>query len=95
MTHEARVIQRVAAQYPDDAARNGIEGAVDLSLTISSRGDVHDVTVVHAEPSNIFNRAAIAAVRRWRYEPRTIDGIPVDARVQLRLTFKLDGEHAR
>jgi TonB family protein len=95
VTHEARVIQRVAAEYPDDAARDGVEGAVDLSFTISSRGDVHDVAVVHAEPSNIFNRNAIAAVRRWRYEPRTIDGIPVDARVQVRLTFKLNGEQAR
>jgi protein TonB len=95
LTHEARIIQRVAAEYPEDAAKKGVEGAVDLSFTISSRGDVHDVTVVHAEPSSIFNRAAIAAVRRWKYEPRAIDGIPVDARVQVRLTFKLDGAHER
>jgi len=95
ITHEARVIQRVAAEYPEDAARRGVEGAVDLVFTISSHGEVHDVSVVRAEPENVFNRAAIAAVHRWRYDPRTIDGIPVDARVEVRLTFKLDGEHSR
>jgi protein TonB len=88
--NEPRVIHRVRAEYPQEAARDGVEGAVDLSFSISKRGDVYDVTVVHAEPSSIFNRAAIAAVRRWKYEPKTVDGIPVESRVQVRLTFKLD-----
>ncbi len=90
MTHEAHVVRRVPAEYPKDAERNGIEGTVDLGFSISKHGDVYDITVLHAEPSNIFNRAAIAAVRRWKYEPRTIDGIPVEARVKVRVTFKLD-----
>jgi TonB family protein len=94
VTREPRVIQRVAAEYPTDAARKGIEGAVDLSFSISAQGEVYDVTVLHSEPSNIFNRAAISAVRRWKYEPKTVDGVPVEARAQLRLTFKLD-EHGQ
>jgi protein TonB len=93
--HEAHVIHRVPAEYPEDAARKGIEGAVDLSFSISKRGEVYDVSVSHAEPSNIFNRAAIAAVRRWKYQPRTVGGIPVEARVQVRLTFKLDDTRDR
>lgn len=88
---EPELIKRVAPEYPADAARKGIEGAVDLAFTVSPKGDVSDVTVVHCEPSSIFNRAAITAVRRWKYQPRTVNGVAVEAPVQLRMTFKLDG----
>jgi TonB family protein len=89
-TQEPRLIQQVAADYPPEAARKGIEGSVDVSFTISPQGKVSDVTVVGAVPSDIFNRAAIAAVRRWKYEPKTVNGVPVEAHQQLRLQFKLD-----
>jgi TonB family protein len=90
-TKDPEVIKRVAPEYPDDAAQKGIEGAVDLAFMVSPAGDVSDVKVVHAEPSSIFNRAAIAAVRRWKYQPRTVNGVAVEAQVQLHMTFKLDG----
>jgi protein TonB len=89
-TQEARLVQHVAADYPPEAARKGIEGSVDVSFTISPQGKVSDVTVISAVPSDIFNRAAIAAVHRWKYEPKTINGVPVEAHQQLRLQFKLD-----
>lgn len=91
VSKEPELIKRVAPDYPDDAAQNGIEGAVDLAFVVSPKGDVSDVTVVHSEPSGIFNRAAIAAVRRWKYQPRTVNGTAVATQVQLRMTFKLDG----
>jgi TonB family protein len=89
-TQEARLVQHVAADYPPEAARKGIEGTVDVSFTISPQGKVGDVTVTGATPSDIFNRAAIAAVRRWKYEPKTVNGVPIEAHQQLRLQFKLD-----
>ena len=87
-----RLIEQVPAQYPDEATREGLEGAVDLSLTISPDGEVADVTVVHAVPSGIFDQAAIDAVRSWKYQPKTVDGAPVEANVQLRLVFKPDSK---
>ena len=89
-TQEPRLIQHVAADYPPEAARKGVEGSVDVSFTISPQGKVSEVIVTSAVPSDIFNRAAIAAVRRWKYEPKTINGVPVEAHQQLRLQFKLD-----
>jgi TonB family protein len=89
-TQEARLIQHVAADYPPEAARKGVEGSVDVSFTISAQGKVSDITVTSAVPSDIFNRAAIAAVRRWKYEPKTVNGVAVEAHQQLRLQFKLD-----
>jgi len=89
-TQTPRLIQRVAPDYPPEAARKGVEGSVDVSLTISPQGKVSDVTVISAVPSDIFNRAAIAAVRRWKYEPKIVNGVAVEAHQQLRLQFKLD-----
>ncbi len=89
-TQEPRLIQHVAADYPPEAARKGVEGSVDVSFTISPQGKVSDVIVTSAVPSDIFDRAAIAAVRRWKYEPKTVNGVPVEAHQQLRLQFKLD-----
>jgi TonB family protein len=88
-TEEPRLIQRVAADYPPEAARKGIEGSVDVSFTVTPQGKVSDVTVVNAVPSDIFNRAAITAVRHWKYEPKMINGVPVEAHEQLRVQFKL------
>ena len=89
-TQEARLVQHIAAEYPHDAARKGIEGSVDVSFTVTSQGKVTDVLVLDAEPSEIFNRSAVAAVRRWKYDPKTINGVPVESHQQLRLQFKLD-----
>ena len=88
-TREARLLQRVEPDYPPEAARGGVEGSVDLSFTVDPDGKVTDVIVDHSEPSDIFDRAAALAVRRWRYEPKLLSGTPVEEHLQVHLTFKL------
>jgi protein TonB len=80
----------VAPDYPPDAERRGIEGAVDVSFTVDPEGKVTDIIVIHSEPSDIFDRAAATAVRRWRYEPKLMSGTPVEEHMQVRVEFKLD-----
>ena len=88
-TFEPHIIQRVNPEYPREAERRGIEGAVDVTFTVSPEGKVSDVIIVNAEPSDIFDRAAVDAVRRWRYEPKKVGGMPVEAHLQARVQFKL------
>ena len=88
-TREARLLQRVEPDYPPEAARGGVEGSVDLSFTVDPEGKVTDVIVDHSEPSDIFDRAAALAVRRWRYEPKLLSGTPVEEHLQVHLTFRL------
>jgi TonB family protein len=47
------------------------------------------VTVTHAEPAAVFDRAAISAVSQWRYQPVLREGQAVSQRARLRLTFNL------
>ena len=88
-SREAKLLQRVDPEYPPDAARRGIEGSVDLSFTVDPDGRVMDVIVDHSEPTDIFDRAAALAVRRWRYEPKLMSGTPVEEQMQVHLVFKL------
>ncbi len=92
---EARLVRQVDPEYPRDARRGGIEGSIDLRFTVKADGKVADIEVVQATPADTFDREAIAAVRRWRYEPRREDGVPVDSRTRVRLEFKLDGQNRR
>ena len=69
--------KRVSPRYPAVAARAQIEGSVLLELLIAEDGHVTAVRVVKATPARIFDEAAVSAVRRWTFEPATIDGKPV------------------
>jgi protein TonB len=81
---------RVDPEYPPRARARGIEGYVDLEFTISPVGTVQNPRVIGANPAIVFDRAALQAVRRWKYNPRIEGGTPVSQQgVQVRLRFEL------
>jgi protein TonB len=82
---------RVNPDYPVRAAQRGIEGWVEITFTISTTGAVNSAKVVGYEPSSVFNRSALRAIRKWKYNPKIEDGKAVERPgVIVRLTFKLD-----
>ncbi len=83
---------RVDPDYPARARQRGIEGYVDLEFTIGPVGTVENVRVIAANPPAVFDRAALRAVRRWRYNPQVVEGVAVAREgVRVRLRFKLGG----
>lgn len=86
-------IVRVNPQYPIRAADRGIQGWVEVQFTISAAGTVKDPVVVDAKPATIFNRAALRAIRKWKYSPKIEEGVAVDRPdVRVRLHFNLENE---
>ncbi|MDX1403091.1 MAG: TonB family protein [Woeseiaceae bacterium] len=79
----------VAPEYPRAAQRRNLSGSVDLVFTVSTVGNVKDVTVVSAEPDDTFNKAAIDAVSKWRFEPVIENGVALEKRSAVRLSFNL------
>jgi TonB family protein len=79
----------VAPTYPMKARERGTEGWVDIEFTVNKDGATQDGVVKSAEPAGVFDRAALQAVSRWRYEPRVVNGSAIDQRVSARLRFKL------
>lgn len=84
---DATPIVRIEPRYPAQAARDGIEGWVELSFTIDEVGGVIDVDVIDSQPKRIFDREAKKALSKWKYKPKIVDGKPVK---QPGLTVKLD-----
>ena len=82
---------RIEPDYPMNARQRGIEGWVVVEFTISTAGTVKDAAVVASEPGTIFDKAAVQAVRKWKYNPKIKDGKPVErAGVKVRLDFEME-----
>jgi TonB family protein len=60
---------KFAPSYPSAAQARGSRGYVEVEFTVTPAGDVEGPRVVAAEPANVFDQAALAAVSRWRYQP--------------------------
>ena len=67
----------IAPTYPRHALRNGTEGYVDIAYDVTAFGGTENITVLYAEPEGVFERAALAAVARWKFRPQMIDNEPV------------------
>jgi protein TonB len=81
---------QVMPDYPPRAQQQRIEGWVDIEFTISPVGTVQDARVIGSQPPIVFDRAALRAIRKWRYSPKIENGAPVSRRgQQARIRFEL------
>lgn len=60
--------------YPRQALEAGIEGEVVIEFGLRHNGTVRDMRVVHSEPEGVFDQAAMAALRDWRYAGPMVAG---------------------
>jgi protein TonB len=83
---------RVDPEYPTRAKQRRIEGWVDIEFTISPAGTVQDPKVIGANPPTVFERSALTAIGRWRYNPQIVDGTAVARHgIKVRIRFELGG----
>ncbi|HTQ99440.1 MAG TPA: energy transducer TonB, partial [Candidatus Acidoferrum sp.] len=88
--HDTMPIVRISPQYPSGAQANGVEGWVQVRFNITTTGAVSDARVVDSNPHGVFDKAAVDAIARWRYNPRTEDGQATETRgVETVLRFEL------
>lgn len=79
----------VPPEYPAAAQKDALSGWVDVQFTVKTDGSVTDVAVVEAQPRGVFEQPAMAAVRRWRYQPALRDGQPINQHARVRVRFAL------
>jgi len=88
---DALPLVRIEPQYPQQARQRGLEGWVQVRFTISTSGSVKDAVVVKSSNS-LFERSALEAVSRWKYQPQLRNGKPAEAPdQQVVLRFRMDG----
>ncbi|MCU0303115.1 MAG: energy transducer TonB [Thermoanaerobaculales bacterium] len=74
--------------YPEAARRARIQGVVVLECTIGKDGTVREVKVLRPLPLGL-TEAAIDAVTKWKFEPSTLNGKPVEVLYILTVRFNL------
>jgi protein TonB len=62
---------------------------VVLRAVISREGTIENLQVVSGHPMLV--RAAVDAVRQWRYRPYVLNGEPVDVETEVTVNFVLSG----
>jgi protein TonB len=83
-------IYRGGLVYPEKAAEAGMNGYVVFSFIIRQDGSVGDPQVIEEVPGGYgFATAAKKAFPKWRFDPKLVDGKPVDAPAQIRVSFQL------
>jgi protein TonB len=76
--------------YPPKALSRGQEGEVRVRFTVDTAGRVAAAQVVSATPPDVFDQAAVDAVRKWRFEPVMRDGRPIEASIATTIRFRPD-----
>jgi TonB family protein len=84
---QALLLQKVTPNYPQQALKAGIEGAVILQAWIGKDGCIRDLKLV--DGSLLLGRAAVEAVKQWRYKPYLRNGVAVEAQTYVTVNFRL------
>ena len=79
---------RAEAEYPADALRDRLEATVGLELSIAADGSVTDARVT-APAGHGFDESAVAAAKKFTFEPAKQDGAAIASSVQLGYEFHL------
>jgi periplasmic protein TonB len=81
------LLKKVQPAYPKNALAMRVEGAVELTATISKTGDISHIKIVSGDSQ--LTRAAAEAVKQWKYKPYLLNGEPVEIQTQVTINFKL------
>lgn len=84
-----KVLNRSKVKYPEAARKNKVTGHVLLRFHLDEKGSISRLQVVKAEPPGVFENAALASVKHWRFAPAMKDGRPVPYWVELPMPFIL------
>ena len=84
-------ISRPAPKYPREALLRGTSGTVRVQATVAPDGSIERMEIVQSSGDRYLDRAALEAVRRWRFTPATHNGQPVSATVVIPVVFTPNG----
>jgi protein TonB len=83
----ARLIYQPKPEYPELARMTRTEGAVQLEAVIGKDGTIEELKVLAGHP--LLVKAALEAVRQWRYQPTLLNGEPIEVVTEITVNFKL------
>ena len=86
-----RSVRKVAPIYPRRAVTRGITGYCIVEYTVTAMGKIKDPFPADCWPKNTFEEASVKAASQFIYEPKWVDGVPVEVTgVQHKFTYELE-----
>jgi periplasmic protein TonB len=85
----AKMVRQTAPVYPQIAKTAHVSGTIILHAVIAKDGTVQELTYVSGPP--LLMKAAMDAVRDWKYTPTTLNGDPVEVDTTISVVFQLGG----
>lgn len=84
---EAQILTKRSPEYPLSARQARVQGSVIVRAVIDVDGHVKLANAVSGPP--VLQNAAVAAVKRWVYNPATLHGTAVESETRIELHFTL------
>jgi protein TonB len=88
LDQKPRAIYQPAPSYPPELHKKGIEGTVYVIFIIDQNGRVTNAKV-QKSTHQAFERPALTAVRKWKFDPGKRGGKAVQFRMRVPITFSL------
>ncbi|HJT72064.1 MAG TPA: energy transducer TonB [Terriglobales bacterium] len=85
---EGNIIRKVQPEYPAIAKALHLEGTVVVKAFISRDGVIERTEVERGQ--ELLARAAVAAVRQWRYRPYYLNGQPIEVETEITVNFVMN-----
>ncbi len=84
---QRRIVHRVIPEYPESARQAGVQGSVLLDAVVNAEGAVTQLKFVSGPEA--LSKAAMDAVRWWRYDPYLVNGRPATVETTVDIDFRL------
>lgn len=87
VVHEARYRRQMPPAYPRRALDLGQQGTVTLHAEVLPSGDPRELKIAKSSGHRLLDMAALAAVRKWKFEPTSVDGAAIVSWVRVPVNF--------
>ncbi len=85
---EPQVKMRVDPKYPAILKAAGIEGEVDINVSVDEQGKITKIDTSKVSDSR-FVPVVFDAIRQWQFEPAMKNGVPIKAEIAIPFKFRI------
>ena len=87
-TSQVMAVDTPPPDYPLQQACEGIGGIVELMIEVGVDGTVQGSSIARSSNVPELDASAQEAVKKWRFEPRYVNGKPLPTKIHSPMSFK-------
>ena len=86
----SRYANQMQPDYPPGLQRKQIEGMVEVRVLIGPDGRVKQIQMISVSHPDFYRATEQQALKHWRFDPATKDGVPIEGWRTMTVRFNLD-----